>query len=221
MNNKSKISNITSVGANSSYNPWEDKKIFVQDVGDIKSFLFFLEENEIETVGGEISSKNDENGNNNIITEESLELLKNLNLLSKLHFDKISMLEVLYEKYRNESILSKYKNYHLIDSINYLTETLRKFETNKIKIANLLHNTQFSENNIIKIKHQKKHEFITALKIVMGRLCNDDSRNELELINLSLNMHSETINKLYVKYEEISGIVDNKIEEYEKYSFQN
>ena len=115
MNNKSKISNISSVGGNSSYNPWEDKKIFVQDVGDIKSFLFFLEENKIETVGGDISSKNDEIGNNNIITEESLELLKNLNLLSKLHFDKIFMLEVLYEKYRNESILSKDKNYHLIN----------------------------------------------------------------------------------------------------------
>jgi hypothetical protein len=198
MNNKSKICNISIGNSNLitsnktggvSYNPWEDKKIFVQDVGDIKSFLNFLNENKIQVIGEEkILNEN--------YCDENLSLLQNLNDLSKIHFEKISMLEILYEKYRNESILSKDKNYQLIDSINYLTETLRKFEANKIKIANLLHNTQFSENNIIKIKHQNKHEFIKALKIVMNKVLNEDTRNELELINLSLNMHSETINKL-------------------------
>jgi hypothetical protein len=207
MINKSKISiysvsNSDLLTSNNTggvpYNPWEDNKMFVQDVGDIKSFINFLNENKIQIIG---EKKNLDEKN----CDDNINLLRNLNDLSKVHFEKISVLEILYEKYRNESILSKNKNYLLIDSINYLTEMLRKFEENKIKIANLLHNTQFSENNIIKIKHQNKHEFIKALKIILNKVLNENTRNELELINLSLNMHSETIKKLVRKYKIFNG----------------
>ena len=203
MNNKNSVSNTTS---SLQYNPWDDKKIFVQNVGDISSFISYLDENNITTLGSTTTSKE------NNEEDDMLVMLKELDYLSKIHFEKINLLEELYEKYRNESILSKDKNYILIDSIAYLTEMMKKFESNKIKIANLLHNTQLSENNIVRIKHSKKLEFIKMLKIILSPIYKNNNsgnnilyqnqsnshsqRNELELINLSLNMHEETINKL-------------------------
>ncbi len=201
MNNKNKISKISNINNNSSnnsntnftqilnntnpYNPWEDKKNFVQDVGDISSFLIFLEENQIKSL---------EPQQDNFDNDKIINLLINLNELSKVYYENLNRLEILYEKYRNESILSKDRNFGLCDNIIYLTDILRKFDQNKLKIANLIHNTQFNENNILKIKHSHKLDLIKCLKIILNRI-NKES-NVMEFINLSLNMHDGTINKL-------------------------
>jgi hypothetical protein len=165
-------------------NPWEDERNFIQDVGDVKGFLKYIDKNNI------LSSKKDDC----FIQENNLNLLQDLNEASKEHFEKIKLLEVLYDKYRNESILSKDKNDQLCDRIDYLSEILDKVEKNKIKIANLLHNTQMSENNVIKISHSKKFDFIKILKTIIIQLKN--SSTEFELINLSSNVHPETLNKI-------------------------
>lgn len=178
-----------------NFNPWEETRNFIQDVGDFKSLIYFIDSNEM----GSTTQLNNESNTCVMDGTANLELIKQLNLISKIHHEKISLLEILYEKYRNESILSKDKNHKICDSISYLIEILEKFETNKIKIANLLHNTHMSENNIIKIKHNKKIDFLRVLKIVYNKVGVKDGRNDLDFIDLSLNIHPQTINKIVRK----------------------
>jgi hypothetical protein len=198
-----KITNNTTQNSNSKYNPWENKSTFVQDVGEMRSFLNFLEINNI----------NCEEKSKSYISSESLEVLKNFDFISKQHFESLSELEFLYEKFRNESLLSNEKNWELLDKINYLNECLKVIENSKIKIANILHNTNLSDSSVIKIKQSKKVDFLKLLKIIVSK-AQDDSN--LEMINLSFNLHKGNIKNLTNKYDEIYKTVENFTKEYEK-----
>lgn len=82
-----------------------------------------------------------------------------------------------------------------------------------MKIANLLHNTNLSDNTVLKIKNLKKIQLIKAFKIIFSKLQGDE---KLEIINLSFNMHKENINKLVAKYEEVNLEIENLISENDK-----
>lgn len=200
-----KSENISNVSI--TYNPWENSKNFIQDTGNLNNFINFLDNNNICT--------------QNPITYdfENLNILKQLDFITKLHFEKLTLLENLYEKYRYELILSKDSNHFIIDKMTHLIEILQKFDTSKIKIANLLHNTNISstDNNTIKIKHNKKFEFLKILKTILSQVQQIDihKNNELELIELSSNIHPETINKLTQKYDKISNQIDSLLTEYD------
>jgi hypothetical protein len=187
------------------YNPWENQSNFVQDVGDLSKFVDFLKKNNLD-------SENQEN-QKSIISSDSLDVLKNFENISKQHFEALSELENLYEKFRNEPLLSNEKNWEILDKINYLNECFKLIENNKIKLANILHNTNLSDSSAIKIKQAKKLDFLKLLKIILCR-AQDDSN--LEMINLSFNLHKENIKKLTNKYEEINKVVENFIKEYEQ-----
>jgi hypothetical protein len=198
-------------------NPWDDKQNFIQDVGDLEGFLNFLdmkgicksdddhdEDNaskrfiESESRELEMSVIKNENPQDILILNYNLDILRELNSISKINYDKLKSLEVLYENYRGQSILSKIKNDELCYSLASLIEVFDKIENSRIKLANLIHNTNLSDNNVIKIKHEKKFEFIKIIKSILTQLDNQNinQRNDIELIKLSSNVHPETINKI-------------------------
>jgi hypothetical protein len=175
---------------NKKFNPWDDNRTFIQDLGDVKSFLTFVDDNKLDT--------DNTNYISNDFSTNYINMLEELDAISSSHNHKITQLEFLYEKYRNEFILSKNNNYKSCDQILYLIEMFKKIELNKIKITNLLHNVQMSENNIIKLKHSSKPNFMKIIKIVLNKLNNSD--NYLDFIDLSLNIHPETINKIVIYF---------------------
>jgi hypothetical protein len=191
-------------------NPWDDSKNFIQDVGDLEGFLNFMNLSQIVKYDDEGSKnnldleevENEVGANNNnqdlLILNYNLDLLKELNDISRMNYEKLKSLEVLYENYRSQSILSKIKNDELCDKISGLIEIFDKIENSRIKLANLIHNTHLTDNNIIKIKHDKKFEFIKIMKSIMTQMNNQkiNQRNDIELIKLSSNVHPETLNKI-------------------------
>ena len=56
--------------------------------------------------------------------------------------------------------------------------------------------SRFIESNAC--KHENKFEFIKIMKAILSQLDNQNisQRNDIELINLSSNLHPETINKI-------------------------
>ena len=191
------------------YNPWEDSKSFIQDIGDLGSFLGYLNNNEITT-----SSNSDYANLLRNSQDTNLDILKEFNDSSETHFEKLTILEELYEKYRYESLLSKEKNEELCQSIMDLIDILNKFEHNKIKIANLLHNTHISDNNTIKIKHDKKYEFIIMMKTILKQTQTD--HNDFDYINFSSSIHPETVNQIQRKYEKMFIQTDSLICQFEE-----
>ena len=202
-NSKLSESSYQSLGANSNnknkINPWDDERTFIQDVGELEGFLNFVQrgdklnenfQNEFEQVDQSCFDIDN--------TTDNHYLLDQLNKISKLNFEKLKTLEIIYEKYRSESILSKTKNDELCYDIGYLIQIFEKIESNKTKLGNLIHNTHLSESNIIKIKHEYKFEFIKIMKRILTQVDtqNISQRNDIELIKLSSNLHPETINKI-------------------------
>ena len=120
----------------------------------------------------------------------NIELLEELNKLSKIQYNKLEEMDVLYSKYKYELLLSQDCKNKLNNEINELTNIFEIFKNNKIKLVNLLHNSGLTEQNIIKIKHNKKMELIKILKI-----CTNEYSLILDLIESNENLHKNTIEK--------------------------
>ena len=156
--------------AKSQYNPWEDKKTFVQYIGNTDSLLDTLS---LEDLNSCPSMPNfSKKVNNNYYKEQSIlpiniindyansndiiDALNNLYEQNTIQYNKLEKLEVIYEKYKYKNILSPDKNLELLQKINDLNNFLLEIKQNKNKLLNLLHNSGMTDSHVIKIKHSKK-----------------------------------------------------------------
>lgn len=183
------------------YNPWEDQKTFIQDVGSFNDLISFLSYNNITSNSDPLANsfQNENEYNSSLST---LDLFTTLDKLTTLQYEKLSQLEIQYEKYKYEAMLSRNKKNDLLTKVQELADTFSLFEKNKIKLVNLIHNASLSDNSVIKIKHSKKFELINILKI-----CSSEYSSLINLIELSSEMHQETINKivslLFIVYSQL------------------
>lgn len=186
------------------YNPWEDSQTFLQEVGNIQELT-----NQIvpaPTGKASILPLSVQKEYDKALM--TVDLLEELDNLTTVQYTKLRDLEVLYEKYKYQLLLSQVKNEELIKKLNDLCEVFKVFETNRIKIVNLIHNAGLTDNNVVKIKHNKKMELIKILKI-----CTSDYSSVLELVELNENIHKETVNKLRDKVNQIESAVNSLISE--------
>ena len=195
------------------YNPWEDKKTFLVDLGGVANFVDFAKEENLisehnEDLCLDLNEYSDYDNANLVV-----DLLNQMDDLSDSQYAKLKELDVLYSKYKYQLLLSQDKNNELISKLNDLIGVFELFEKNKIKIVNLMHNAGMTDTNVIKIKHSKKMDFIKMLKI-----CINDYSSVLELIELNENIHSEPINKLKNKITEIEEKTNTLIQEYNELS---
>lgn len=191
------------------YNPWEDKKTFLVDLGGVSNIVDFArEENIINEINEDMCldlNEYSDYDNANLVVD----LLNQMDDLSNSQYAKLKELDVLYSKYKYQLLLSQDKNNELISKLNDLIGVFGLFERNKIKIVNLMHNAGMTDTNVIKIKHSRKMDFIKMIKI-----CINEYSSVLELIELNENIHSETINKLKKKITEIEVKTNLLIQEY-------
>lgn len=195
------------------YNPWEDKKTFLVDLGGVSNIVDFArEENIINEINEDMCldlNEYSDYDNANLVVD----LLNQMDDLSNSQYAKLKELDVLYSKYKYQLLLSQDKNNELISKLNDLIGVFGLFERNKIKIVNLMHNAGMTDTNVIKIKHSRKMDFIKMLKI-----CINEYSSVLELIEFNENIHSETINKLKKKITEIEVKTNLLIQEYNELS---
>lgn len=195
------------------YNPWEDKKTFLVDLGGVSNIVDFArEENIINEINEDICldlNEYSDYDNANLVVD----LLNQMDDLSNSQYAKLKELDVLYSKYKYQLLLSQDKNNELISKLNDLIGVFGLFERNKIKIVNLMHNAGMTDTNVIKIKHSRKMDFIKMIKI-----CINEYSSVLELIEFNENIHSETINKLKKKITEIEVKTNLLIQEYNELS---
>ena len=191
------------------YNPWEDKKTFLVDLGGVSNIVDFArEENIINEINEDMCldlNEYSDYDNANLVVD----LLNQMDDLSNSQYAKLKELDVLYSKYKYQLLLSQDKNNELISKLNDLIGVFGLFERNKIKIVNLMHNAGMTDTNVIKIKHSRKMDFIKMIKI-----CISEYSSVLELIEFNENIHSETINKLKKKITEIEVKTNLLIQEY-------
>ena len=191
------------------YNPWEDKKTFLVDLGGVSNIVDFArEENIINEINEDMCldlNEYSDYDNANLVVD----LLNQMDDLSNSQYTKLKELDVLYSKYKYQLLLSQDKNNELISKLNDLIGVFGLFERNKIKIVNLMHNAGMTDTNVIKIKHSRKMDFIKMIKI-----CINEYSSVLELIEFNENIHSETINKLKKKITEIEVKTNVLIREY-------
>ena len=191
------------------YNPWEDKKTFLVDLGGVSNIVDFArEENIINEINEDMCldlNEYSDYDNANLVVD----LLNQMDDLSNSQYTKLKELDVLYSKYKYQLLLSQDKNNELISKLNDLIGVFGLFERNKIKIVNLMHNAGMTDTNVIKIKHSRKMDFIKMIKI-----CINEYSSVLELIEFNENIHSETINKLKKKITEIEVKTNLLIQEY-------
>lgn len=191
------------------YNPWEDKKTFLVDLGGVSNIVDFArEENIINEINEDMCldlNEYSDYDNANLVVD----LLNQMDDLSNSQYAKLKELDVLYSKYKYQLLLSQDKNNELISKLNDLIGVFGLFERNKIKIVNLMHNAGMTDTNVIKIKHSRKMDFIKMIKI-----CINEYSSVLELIEFNENIHSETINKLKKKITEIEVKTNLLIQEY-------
>ena len=191
------------------YNPWEDKKTFLVDLGGVSNIVDFAREEKIineinEDMCLDLNEYSDYDNANLVV-----DLLNQMDDLSNSQYAKLKELDVLYSKYKYQLLLSQDKNNELISKLNDLIGVFGLFERNKIKIVNLMHNAGMTDTNVIKIKHSRKMDFIKMIKI-----CINEYSSVLELIEFNENIHSETINKLKKKITEIEVKTNLLIQEY-------
>ena len=195
------------------YNPWEDKKTFLVDLGGVSNIVDFArEENIINEINEDMCldlNEYSDYDNANLVVD----LLNQMDDLSNSQYAKLKELDVLYSKYKYQLLLSQDKNNELISKLNDLIGVFGLFERNKIKIVNLMHNAGMTDTNVIKIKHSRKMDFIKMIKI-----CINEYSSVLELIEFNENIHSETINKLKKKITEIEVKTNLLIQEYNELS---
>ena len=211
--------------AKSQYNPWEDKKTFVQYIGNTDSLLDTLS---LEDLNSCPSMPNfSKQVNNNYYKEQSIlpiniindyansndiiDALNNLYEQNTIQYNKLEKLEVIYEKYKYKNILSPDKNLELLQKINDLNNFLLEIKQNKNKLLNLLHNSGMTDSHVIKIKHSKKLEFIKLLKI-----CCNKNNAVLDMVELYENMHDNTLIKLKQKIDEEDMKVNALIKDFKE-----
>ena len=217
-----------------SYNPWENKKTFIQNVGNAESILDIISSEGIDLVPSmpdfkkENSDKNDQNINenlnlnNNIQTsilpfstqnefssaESAINSLEKLYELNTIQYSKLEQLELIYEKYKYQNILNPQKNFEISQKIGDLTNFFEQIKSNKDKLVYLLHNSGMTDSHVIKIKHSKKMELIKTLK-----LCCNKNNPMIDMIELYENMHENTLNKLKEKITETDNKINDLIKE--------
>ena len=213
------------------YNPWEDKKTFIQNVGNTQSILDIISSEGIDLIPSMPDFKNindikDENNNDEIInsnsqtsilplvtqneyssTESTINSLEKLYELNAIQYKKLEQLEYIYEKYKYQSILNPQKNYELMQKLGDLSNFFEEIKLNKDKFVYLLHNSGITDSHVIKIKHSKKIELIKTLK-----LCCNENNPMIDMIELYENMHENSLNKLKEKIK----VKENKINELNK-----
>ena len=218
------------------YNPWENKKTFIQNVGNAESILDIIfsegidsipsmpDFNNINKTKKESDIKeniNLNNLNNSIQTsilpittqnefssaETAINSLEELYKLNTEQYNKLEQLELIYEKYKYQNILNNKKNLEISQKLNDLSNFFEEIKVNKDKLAYLLHNSGITDSHVIKIKHSKKMELIKTLK-----LCCNKNNPMIDMIELYENMHENTLNKLKEKINE----KENKISELTK-----
>ena len=214
------------------YNPWENKKTFIQNVGNAESIL-----DTISTEGLDlIPSMPDFNNQQKVENENEIDEKKNLNInnehqasilplttqnefssaesiinsleklyeLNTIQYNKLEQLEYIYEKYKYQNILNPQKNFELLQKLGDLSNFFEEIKLNKDKLIYLLHNSGMTDAHVIKIKHSKKMELIKILK-----LCCNKNNPMIDMIELYENMHENTLNKLIETIKE----KENKINE--------
>ena len=217
-----------------SYNPWENKKTFIQNVGNAESILDIISSEGIDLIPSmhdfkkENSDKNDQNINenlnlnNNIQTsilpfstqnefssaESAINSLEKLYELNTIQYSKLEQLELIYEKYKYQNILNPQKNFEISQKIGDLTNFFGQIKSNKDKLVYLLHNSGMTDSYVIKIKHSKKMELIKTLK-----LCCNKNNPMIDMIELYENMHENTLNKLKEKITETDNKINDLIKE--------
>ena len=217
-----------------SYNPWENKKTFIQNVGNAESILDIISSEGIDLVPSmpdfkkENSDKNDQNINenlnlnNNIQTsilplstqnefssaESAINSLEKLYELNTIQYSKLEQLELIYEKYKYQNILNPQKNFEISQKIGDLANFFEQIKSNKDKLVYLLHNSGMTDSHVIKIKHSKKMELIKTLK-----LCCNKNNPMIDMIELYENMHENTLNKLKEKITETDNKINDLIKE--------
>ena len=201
------------------YNPWENKKTFIQNVGNAESILDIISSEGIDLIPSmpdlnnqnkiDNEINNDENLNlnlnNNIhssilplttqndysTAESTINALEKLYELNTIQYSKLEELELIYEKYKYQNILNSQKNYETLQKIGDLSNFFEEMNLNKEKYIYLLHNSGMTDSHVIRIKHSKKMELIKTLK-----LCCNKNNPMIDMIELYENMHENTLNKL-------------------------
>ena len=207
------------------YNPWENKKTFIQNVGNAESILDIISSEGIDLIPSmpdlnnqnkiDNEKNNDENLNlnlnNNIhssilplttqndysTAESTINALEKLYELNNIQYNKLEELELIYEKYKYQNILNSQKNYETLQKIGDLSNFFEEMNLNKEKYIYLLHNSGMTDSHVIRIKHSKKMELIKTLK-----LCCNKNNPMIDMIELYENMHENTLNKLKEKINE-------------------
>ena len=214
------------------YNPWENKKTFIQNVGNAESILDTISTEGLDLIPSmpdfnnqqKVENENeiDENKNLNINNEHQASILplttqnefssaeSIINSLEKLYelntiqYNKLEQLEYIYEKYKYQNILNPQKNFELLQKLGDLSNFFEEIKLNKDKLIYLLHNSGMTDAHVIKIKHSKKMELIKTLK-----LCCNKNNPMIDMIELYENMHENTLNKLIETIKE----KENKVNE--------
>ena len=205
------------------YNPWENKKTFIQNVGNAESILDIISSEGIDLIPSMPDLNNQSKIDNEINNDENLNLNYNIhssilplttqndystaestiNALEKLYelntiqYNKLEELELIYEKYKYQNILNSQKNYETLQKIGDLSNFFEEMNLNKEKYIYLLHNSGMTDSHVIRIKHSKKMELIKTLK-----LCCNKNNPMIDMIELYENMHENTLNKLKEKINE-------------------
>ena len=208
------------------YNPWENKKTFIQNVGNVESILDIITSEGLDSIPSmpDLNIKNDEskdennineniNSKNSILpisvqneysnAEQMINTLNKLYELNEIQYNKLQELELIYEKYKYQNILNSHKNFEIKQKLGDLSNFFEEIKNNKDKYAYLLHNSGITDSYVIKVKHGKKMELIKILK-----LCCNKNNAIIDMIELYENMHENTLNKLKEKISEKNNKID-------------
>ena len=208
------------------YNPWENKKTFIQNVGNVKSILDIITSEGLDSIPSmpDLNIKNDEskdennineniNSKNSILpisvqneysnAEQMINTLNKLYELNEIQYNKLQELELIYEKYKYQNLLNSHKNFEVKQKLGDLSNFFEEIKNNKDKYAYLLHNSGITDSYVIKVKHGKKMELIKILK-----LCCNKNNAIIDMIELYENMHENTLNKLKEKISEKNNKID-------------
>ena len=208
------------------YNPWENKKTFIQNVGNVESILDIITSEGLDSIPSmpDLNIKNDEskdennineniNSKNSILpisvqneysnAEQMINTLNKLYELNEIQYNKLQELELIYEKYKYQNILNSHKNFEVKQKLGDLSNFFEEIKNNKDKYAYLLHNSGITDSYVIKVKHGKKMELIKILK-----LCCNKNNAIIDMIELYENMHENTLNKLKEKISEKNNKID-------------
>ncbi len=208
------------------YNPWENKKTFIQNVGNVESILDIITSEGLDSIPSmpDLNIKNDEskdennineniNSKNSILpisvqneysnAEQMINTLNKLYELNEIQYNKLQELELIYEKYKYQNLLNSHKNFEVKQKLGDLSNFFEEIKNNKDKYAYLLHNSGITDSYVIKVKHGKKMELIKILK-----LCCNKNNAIIDMIELYENMHENTLNKLKEKISEKNNKID-------------